>query len=206
MNGKRKSLLQYLAISAVALAAVSIFWPGQQAQAAASLWSAEAKSLYSATPKNWQVGDLVVVIIVEQATATQSAGTEAQKTSGLDAELDLNVGIPLEAADADLSGGNGLKASGKTVRGGTLRAQITAQVMAVLPNGCLHIEGRQKILVNGEQQEISLAGIVRQQDISRDNTVLSTLIADAEITYKGVGVIADKQTQGLITRFWNWLF
>lgn len=178
---------------------------GQQVQAQ-SLWDNSTKSLYSALPKSWQVGDLVVVIIVEQAQASQTAGTEAKKDSGIDADLSVSAGLFAESGEVGIGGGNDLKASGKTTRGGSLRAQLTTQVLEILPNGRLKIEGRQTILVNGEKQEITLTGVVREQDISRDNTVISTYIADAQIAFCGVGTIGNKQSQGLITRFWNWLF
>jgi len=83
---------------------------------------------------------------------------------------------------------------------------MTAKVVEVLPNGNLVIEGRQTIVINGEEQVIVVSGIVRPQDIEPDNTVLSTYIADATIVYNGTGPIGDAQEPGLLTRLLNWLF
>jgi len=102
--------------------------------------------------------------------------------------------------------GDNFRGGGSTTRGGSLNARMTAQVVDVLPNGVLRIEGRQTIIVNGEEQVIVVSGLVRPQDIKPDNTVLSTFVADATITYQGTGPIGDKQQPGLLTRLLNWLF
>lgn len=172
--------------------------------AASSLWS-ESASLFSDT-KARQVGDLVTMIIVERSQATQSAstqtGSEGKVQVGPISLADIVPVIPpLSAGGSDSAG-----AKGSTTRGGSLNARMTAQVVEVLPNGNLVIEGRQTIIVNGEEQIIVVSGQVRPQDIAPDNTVLSTFVADATIVYHGTGPIGDKQTPGLLTRLFNWLF
>lgn len=176
--------------------------------AASSLWSEGAGSLYITPQRTWQVGDLITVIIVEQAQATQTAGTETQKKSGMGVgvELPLEVLEPLGSAKADIEGGDRLRSTGRTVRGGTLRATLTAEVKALGESGNLRIEGRQTIVVNGETQEIVLSGLVRPEDIYSDNSVLSTSLAEAQIAYQGTGTLGAKQRQGIITRFFHWLF
>lgn len=83
---------------------------------------------------------------------------------------------------------------------------MTARVTEVLPGGNLRIEGRQSIVINGEEQAIVVTGIVRPQDISRDNTVLSTYLADAQIVIEGDGPLGERQSPGLLTRIFQWLF
>ena len=104
------------------------------------------------------------------------------------------------------SGGDQLTAGGSTTRGSSLTTKMTTRVVEELPNGILKIEGKQNITVNGEEQEIVVSGLIRTQDISPDNTILSTYVADAEISFKGAGVLGDKQEPGLLTRLFNWLF
>ncbi|MGI6083274.1 MAG: flagellar basal body L-ring protein FlgH [Limnochordia bacterium] len=173
--------------------------------AASSLWHEGAGSLYTTAPRTWQVGDLITVIIVEQAQATQTASTETQKKSGVGVGVELPWD-PSGHLSADIEGGDRLRSTGKTVRGGTLRASVTAEVKALEPSGNLRIEGRQTIVVNGETQEIVLSGVVRPEDIGKDNAVLSTSVAEAEIAYQGAGSLGGKQRQGIITRFFHWLF
>lgn len=174
-----------------------------------SLWPGATHSLYAAPPRTWQVGDLITVIIVEQAQATQTAGTETTKKSGVGVEVTAS-GLPgldlWTALDAGIEGGDKLKTSGKTVRGGSLRATITVSVVELLGTDGLRIEGRQAIVLNGETQEIVLSGVIRAKDVQPDNTVLSTYLADSAIAYKGAGVLGAKQQQGVLTRFFHWLF
>lgn len=171
---------------------------------AASLWDAGAGSLF-ADRKARQVGDLVTLIIVERSEASQAART----TTAKDAEVSIGPGlgvlqgvIPLIA----VSGGDELTAGGSTTRGSSLTTKMTTRVVEVLANDILRIEGRQTIVVNGEEQEIVVSGLIRVQDISPDNTILSTYVADASISFKGAGSLGDKQQPGLLTRLFNWLF
>lgn len=150
------------------------------------------------------VGDLVTLIIIERSQASQEASTSSQQ----DAEVSLGPGsglfnfIPLVGA----GGGDQSAVRGSTTRGGSIQAQMTTRVVEILPNGVLRIEGRQTIVINGEDQEIVVSGLVRPRDIAPDNTVLSTYVADAHISFKGNGPLAEKHTPGILTRFFNWLF
>ena len=83
---------------------------------------------------------------------------------------------------------------------------MTAVVSDVLPNGNLVIQGRRVVVVNNEEQFMTLTGMVRPLDISRDNVVLSTQLANAHITFGGVGVVADKQRSGWGVWIFDWLW
>lgn len=194
MNRARQLLVGILFFAFVA--------SGAAPAAAQSLWN-DNWSLY-ADLKARQVGDLVTLIIVERTEASQAARTTTSK----DGEVSIGPGlgfldiIPLIQA----SGGDSLTAGGTTTRGGSLQAKMTTRVVEVLPNGVLKIEGRQTIVLNGEEQEIVVSGLVRTRDIGPDNTVLSTYVADAHIAFKGTGILGDNQRQGILTRLFNWLF
>lgn len=168
-----------------------------------SLWSDATGSLFT-DQRGVTVGDLITVIIVEE---TQARST-AQTTTGKSGEVGIGPGrglldfIPLMGVD----GGDSMTASGTTTRGGSITAKLTAKVTEVFPNGNLAIEGRQKITVNGEEQEVLLTGVIRAADISADNTILSTYVADASITYKGQGALGAKQKPGILSRIFNWIF
>lgn len=178
--------------------------------AAESLWakaqetqSGFAGGLY-ADARARRVGDLVTIIIVERAEATSAASTGSEREGSLkigpgQGLLDF---IPLLGA----SGGSAFDGSGRTVRTGSVKAQMTARVVEVLPGGALRVEGRQTIVINEEHQEIVLTGIVRPEDISRENTVLSTYVADAQIVLRGTGALGAEQKPGILTRIFDWLF
>jgi flagellar L-ring protein precursor FlgH len=93
--------------------------------------------------------------------------------------------------------------SGATNRNETMNARLSARIIQVLPNGNLVLRGSQEILVNNERQYITVQGVVRPYDISPDNTVQSTYIADARIDYSGQGDISRKQREGWLSRFFD---
>ncbi len=171
---------------------------------AQSLWNKGAGGSMYSDHKALRIGDLVTIIIVERTEASSSAQTTTGKTAGVGVGpggglLDF---IPLVQAE----GGDNFDAGGTTTRGGTLSAKLTAVVKDIEPNGNLRIEGKQTILVNGEEQEIVVSGLVRASDVAADNTVLSTYVADATISYKGDGALGAKQKPGVLTRILNWVF
>jgi len=95
---------------------------------------------------------------------------------------------------------------GSTQRASNVQARISAWVTEVLPNGNLEIEGKHRVQVNDETQEITSRGTVRPKDISGANTVYSYQVANADLIVRGSGVIADTESPGFITRIFNWLF
>ena len=83
---------------------------------------------------------------------------------------------------------------------------MAVRVVGVQPNGDLVIEGTKVLGINNDKEMLILTGIVRSQDITRENTVYSYQIADAQITYRGKGIAANGGKPGWIMRFLNWLF
>ncbi|MRR38206.1 flagellar basal body L-ring protein FlgH, partial [bacterium] len=96
--------------------------------------------------------------------------------------------------------------SGATTRKENLAATMSAKIVEVLPNGNFLIEGRRNVKVNNEDQIIILEGTVRPRDVSPDNTVSSSLIADARITYTGKGVISDRQRPGWLMNILDYIW
>lgn len=175
-----------------------------QRVSAQSLWDKNKSGSLFADRKALKVGDLVTIIIVERTQASSSA----QTTTGAKTNVGIGPGggllnfIPLVKVD----GSDTFDSGGTTTRGGSLSAKLTAVVKEVQPNGILRIEGRQTIVVNGEEQEIVVSGLVRASDVSKDNTVMSTYVADATISYRGNGALGAKQEPGILTRILNWIF
>jgi len=110
--------------------------------------------------------------------------------------------------DALMLASLGIKHEGKgsSDREGHIKAYITAVVIKVFPNGNLYINGKREITVNNETQYITLSGIVRPEDISRSNEISSTYVADARITYTGIGALADKQRVGWLGRIVDYVW
>ncbi|WZB76146.1 flagellar basal body L-ring protein FlgH [Achromobacter insuavis] len=149
-----------------------------------------------------RIGDVLTIQVVETSSATSSADTSTGRKSSIDAEFRLSR-RPTTAGgleiDSDFEGG------GKTQRSGRLLAQMSVSVVDLAPNGDLYVKGDQFLTVNDEQQKIHVKGRVRPQDISPGNVVLSTRLAEAEITYVGEGELAGRQRPAWWNRFLNWL-
>jgi flagellar L-ring protein precursor FlgH len=141
-------------------------------------------------------GDVLTEQVVENAMATANADTGTQRRNGLGVGIDVSTTYRRDrAANANAAAniGGDFDGGGRTERAGRLVAQLTVSIRDVLPNGDMLVAGEQQLTINDERQRISLTGRVRPQDISDANMVLSTRIADADITYVGEGHLADRQ-------------
>jgi flagellar L-ring protein precursor FlgH len=155
-----------------------------------------------------QVGDLLTIRLVENTNASKSASTQATKESSVDFSNPTLFGTP---ADLGLGGIRNLefsadnaqefKGSGSSAQSNRLQGSITVTVSEVLANGNLVVRGEKIIALNQGDEYVRLSGIVRQQDIRPDNTVLSTQVADARIHYGGRGTVAAASIIGLLSRF-----
>ena len=169
-----------------------------------SLWPSSGRSLIS-DRRAKGVGDILTVIIVESASATLKANTDTQKATDLKAGPGIGP-IYKMLKEVSFSGDMKSGAAGSTGRSSSLLAKITVTVTRVLPNGNLEIQGNREVETNKERQVLRLSGVVRPEDIGADNTILSSFIADANITLHGRGDIAERQREGVVTRLLRWLF
>ena len=180
--------------------------------ASSGLWSAIAyRSAFQDLRAN-KIGDLITVNIVETSQANKKATTKTGRESSINAGISNllgwetkidKIGVPAafnNEAMFKASMENDFDGTGETTRNETMTASITARVIEVTPNGNLFIKGSRKVKVNNEAQYITLTGLVRPADISPDNTVLSSYIAEAAIEYTGSGPVSDKQSPGWLMR------
>jgi flagellar L-ring protein precursor FlgH len=180
----------------------------EEPRAEGSLWSRTGIDMFT-DRKARQVGDIVVVRIVEDPQARLNANTNVSRSSGINAKLkflgymealaEKNPRLAQNPGVDDLISselGSEFKGSGTSDRKGYIKAYVSAVVVKVFPNGNLFINGKREIKVNNEAQYITLSGIVRPEDITSTNEVSSTYVADARIYYSGVGAVADKQKPG----------
>lgn len=154
------------------------------------------------------VGDVLTVVIYENATATNTAENRASKNSTFAGQL--SIGTPSTGSNvvdgaASLGLSHGADNQGATARAGQMVAQISVTVDSVYPNGDLHVAGAQALKINGENTNIRLRGRVRLADITPANAVLSSSLADASIDYDGQGFVTSSSEPGVLTRLFNWL-
>lgn len=165
-----------------------------------------------------RLNDLVTINVVESLSGSGTADTDTSRESTLDFALEKFLGMDLDFGVQDrklfkhlFNGGqfepeikstakSDFKGEGDTNREGELVATVTAKVVEVMPNGNLALEARKELTINNEKQILVLGGIVRPDDITSDNTVSSTKIADARIYYVGDGVLQEKQSPGWMVR------
>jgi flagellar L-ring protein precursor FlgH len=149
-----------------------------------------------------KVGQNVTVLIYEQASSTTSASRSTSKKMDVSGQIESTSDLEVGAVSLE----NNSKGGGVISREGSLVASVSATVTDVLPTGELKIRGEQQIEFNNETQFIKVTGHIRPEDIRSDNSILSSRIAQAQITYVGDGLLGSRQKPGIITRFFNWLF
>ena len=190
-----------------------------------SLWQDDSSlSSLFISQKARKAGDIVTINIVEASSASNKAGTQTDRESSLSGGIETLFGFENEFNNDDryrnirkyfnpfsAAGGAAIKGSldsefdgsGTTTRSGNLSAYITARVTQVLPGGNLQITGVREVEINDEKLIITLTGVIRPRDISPENVILSTYISDAKITYRGSGIINDRQRPGWLANLMN---
>jgi len=168
-----------------------------------------SRSFFSDIKAN-KVGDAVVVLIIEETQANNTATTSNGRSTALSGQASGQVGNTTTStggsAQGSLGAGTEFKGNGTTTRKETIKSKLSARVMQVDSNGNLKIQATRKTKVNGENQLITLEGWVRPIDISSDNTVPSYNIMDLNLIIEGDGSISKIQEPGLITKFLRILF
>ena len=152
-----------------------------------------------------RVGDLITILIAENANASKSTNTTIAKSDTISAGLTSLFGgraslggytPSLGATSAQKFGGNGA-----TTQSNTFTSTLQATVVQVMGNGNLEVSGQKEVMLNGGHEFIRVVGVVRAADVSPQNTVLSTQIADARVEYSGNGSVYDAATVPWLTRF-----
>jgi flagellar L-ring protein precursor FlgH len=201
-------------------------WPVQ----AGSLWKdgvTDERGMF-ADKRARRVGDIVTIVVQETATLSNSARLKTDKDSkagveGVASNLinsflnnlnptkvfskqiaenqpkNVNLTIP-SLPSLPVSGANEYTGGGEIKNTQTIATRAAVQIIDVLPNGNLVIEGIRQISFSKERQFASLRGIIRPYDIQPDNTVISSNVADARIDIVAEGVLTDAQKKGWLLR------
>jgi flagellar L-ring protein precursor FlgH len=185
-----------------------------------SLWSEHTRSAFS-DRKAIKQGDIITIIVEESSMAQSNNTTESGKNVEMGGEVgektptsdktvfsDIAKMIPLFGAT--IKGGSDYKGSSKNARSAALTAKIAVKVDSIDENGNLKLIGERNIKINKTVQKMVLTGLCRIDDVSTDNTISSTKIADAKITFNGNVDFSDKKRKGFFTKVangvWNFLF
>ena len=165
-----------------------------------SLWQANARSFFS-DPRASRVGDVITVNVSVADSANFQDTTSRSRTNSDAANLTnffgLETVMPKGMNPANLvnMGSNTSNVgAGSVNRQENINMTLAALVAQVLPNGNLVIDGHQQVRVNSEMRDMQVTGIVRREDITQQNSVNLSQIAEARITYGGQGTVSDVQT------------
>jgi len=155
-----------------------------------------------------RIGDILTINLVEAMQASKSSETKTAKADKNNLNAPQILGHTLSitggtAADSSLNSANSFDGSGSSTQSNALTGQLTVTVARRLSNGNLMVRGEKWLTINQGEELIRISGIVRPEDIGQDNSVDSTRVADARITYTGRGVLNSANQQGWLARFFN---
>ncbi|MBU1863487.1 MAG: flagellar basal body L-ring protein FlgH [Candidatus Omnitrophica bacterium] len=216
-------------IAVIALVVMSLGAPLKEVEAT-SLWSGATikdSCLFVDSPTPiLQVNDLVVIFIEEKTSATTDADTDAEVKDKVEGSISnwfsienfgpilqwLRLGnskVSTKQNDVDnlpkwgIEIKNEFEGEGMTTRNSTVVAQVSARVAAVKPNGTVMLEGKRNIKINSEYTTLMITGTARARDISENNTIHSSLIADLKLSIDGKGIVSAVNRRGIISYIFN---
>lgn len=183
------------------LPCVVLLLAAAQGGAQESLIQPESYRGIAADRRAYRLGDILTVNVLEAARARSGASTDASSDVRLQGAASSNSyqGSVSGSLSAGSAGG------AETSRVGELRTQLSVRVVDVHPDGTLAVEGAQSLVINGEDQRIVLSGLVRPDDIQRDNSLWSHRLANARVEFSGSGVVSQSQRQSIVYKVLKWL-
>jgi flagellar L-ring protein precursor FlgH len=151
-----------------------------------------------------QVGDVLTILLVEKTQAVKSNSASTDRSGKISLTPPATGPISFfKPTDVGASGGGTFDGKGAAEQSNQLSGAISVTVAAVYPNGTMLVRGEKNLTLNRGDEQIRISGIVRAADISLDNTIPSTRVADAKITYAGTGEIARASRQGWLSHFFS---
>ena len=162
---------------------------------------------YSALYEGWRarrVGDPLTIVLVERTAASKSSSSKLDSNGNLGLTPPSTGPLSLFApTDASISGRRGFNGQGAADQSNSLSGEVSVTVAQVFPNGTMLVQGQKRVTLNRGDEYVRIKGIVRMADVSADNRVLSTRVADAQIAYTGKGDVARAGRQGWLGRFFS---
>ena len=178
--------------------------PAQPAQATGAIYQPGRYASLVEDNRARRVGDVLTIELVEKTQATKSVSSNTARDSNFG--LTLPDAKPFSYVPPGLLSGGGsqsFKGSGSAAQSNQLSGEITVTVAQVYPNGTMLVRGQKLMKLNRGEEYIQISGIVRPQDVTPENVVPSTRIADARIAYSGTGELAQQSRMGWLQRFFT---
>ena len=154
------------------------------------------------------VGDIVTIVLNEQTAAQKSSSTNTNKATSVALPGMTLLGKALTVHGVPIMSNNiadttKFAGEGDSAQSNSLQGYVTVTVQKVLPNGNLYVKGQKWIGINQGQEYVMMSGVIRPIDLASDNSIPSSQVANAKISYGGKGALADANAQGWLSRFFN---
>lgn len=167
----------------------------------------QADQGYAALYEGWRarkVGDPLTIVLVERTAASKSSNSKLGSQGGFGIVPPTTGALSLfSGTDASMSGNRNFTGQGTADQANSLSGEISVTVAQVFPNGTMLVQGQKRVTLNRGDEFVQIKGLVRTADVDRDNRVLSTRVADAQIAYTGKGDVARASRQGWLSRFFQ---
>jgi len=150
-----------------------------------------------------RIGDPLTIVLVERTSASKSASSKLDSGGGFGITPPTAGPLAIDPGNLKLGGNRNFSGAGAADQSNALSGEISVTVAAVYPNGTMLVQGQKRVTLNRGDEFIQIKGIVRTADISADNRVPSTRVADARIAYTGKGDVARASRQGWLSRFFQ---
>lgn len=163
------------------------------------------RASWTSSRSGFGVGDIITVIVDEATLATAKKGVTATDRRRRNADFSLSTPGSSDAPGTQFDAGFGTRNDaesvqrGESTRGTAFRTELGVRVVEVSPAGMLRVEGSKLVTVDKDEQQVTVTGWLRPQDVSPRNVVYSDRLADAEITFTSSGGLA-KPKGGIIGR------
>ncbi len=185
---------------------------------AAPLYGVSLYVIEPPKPREFQENDLITILVREESLLEREQTVESEKDYTLQTPrvqlpetvkfLLLN-GDPADVAnlpELGVESNNEFEGEGEYEREDRIEARITARVMEAKPNGTLLLEARSVIQTDEETSTYLLSGICRTEDVTEQNTVLSSQIFDLQLNVQHEGELRKATKKGLFPRVLETLF
>lgn len=164
------------------------------------IYTASSGGIFASDRRAARVGDILTVQFAERFQASKTQSTSGSRSN--DYSIDMPDVLTLGLDDGVLDNGTdqSFAGRGQAQQSNSLTGRLSVQVVRVLPGGQLEIMGQKRLTLNNGNEYVRLTGVVRPEDISADNVILSDRIAHATIKYVGAGTVHDTSRPGWLRR------
>ena len=132
-----------------------------------------------------EVGDVITIVVDEQTAAQEHVSNVAVGNRSMRPTLKMDMATSSQGATINTGITSDSRDTGEARHSGALTAVLTVRVTSISANGIAEIAGSKQVTVDGRAQDVALTGFVRTEDVCADNSVLSSRVGNAVITYKG---------------------